>query len=103
MQKPFDVASAFRTLRIRRRNALDLLKSMMTFLALELVERHGSPQKGLGIRLIPILEVEKNWRQRVFVTRKVKGFLPPDSGSSGPQVERTDKTEVVKEAFFFRR
>jgi hypothetical protein len=27
---------------------------------------------------------------------KVKGFLPPDSGSSGPQVERTDETEVVK-------
>ena len=35
-------------------------------------------------------------RSRTSLFRKVKGFLPPDSGSSGPQVERTDKTEVVK-------
>jgi hypothetical protein len=45
MQKPLNLASAFGTLRIRRGNALDLLKTMMTFLALELVKRHGSPQK----------------------------------------------------------
>ena len=42
MQNPLDLASAFGTLRIRRGNALNLLKPVMTFLALELVKRHGS-------------------------------------------------------------
>src|SRR6185437_9628000 len=49
MQKPLHLASAFGTLWIRRGNALDLLKPMMTFLTLELVKRHGAPKKRLKL------------------------------------------------------
>lgn len=75
MQNPLDLASAFRTLRIRRRNALDLLKPMMAFLALELVKRHGSPQEELTNRVIPILEAEKNSRQLLFAIRFVQTMI----------------------------
>lgn len=45
MQKPLDLASAFGTLGIGSGHALDLLKPMLTLLALELVKRHGPPQE----------------------------------------------------------
>ena len=38
----------------------------------------------------------------IVLRAKAKGFLPPDSGSSGPQVEN-GQDQGGREAFFFRR
>jgi len=66
VQQAFNLASALRACRIRSRDTLNLLETMLTLLTLELVKRHSSPSMGIPIA---ILEAFSQTRQKASPTR----------------------------------